>query len=115
MATKIKKSRPYTLTELIEYIPNSMVSKTITSKITGTITLVAMDTDETLAERISPFDTFIHVIEGTAEVVISSESSKLQTGQGIIIPAHASNAIKGNGRFKMISIVIKSGYDEALI
>ncbi|MDD2197678.1 MAG: hypothetical protein PHE03_06355 [Bacteroidales bacterium] len=115
LTTGIKKSKPYTLTEIIEYIPNSVVRKTIVSKKTGIISIVAVDTDESLSEKISPFDTFIYVIEGTAEVVISSESSKLQTGQGIIIPAHASNAIKGNGRFKMISIVIKSGYDEALI
>jgi hypothetical protein len=31
--------------------------------------------------------------------------------KGIIIPAHASNFIKPNGRFKMISTVIKSGYE----
>ena len=35
----------------------------------------------------------------------------LAAGEGIIIPAHLSNFIKPNGRFKMISTIIKSGYD----
>lgn len=115
LTTEVKKSRSYILSEIIEYIPNSVVSKTIISKTTGIVSIVAMDADETLAEKISPFDTFIHIIEGTAEVVIHTESSRLQAGEGIIIPAHAPNAIKANGRFKMISVVIKSGYEEALI
>lgn len=113
--TEIKKSRAHILTEIIGYIPNSVVNKTIISKTTGIISIVAMDTDETLAEKISPFDIFIYVIEGIAEVVIDTQSARLQAGQCIIIPAHTSNAIKANGRFKMISVVIKSGYEDAFI
>jgi hypothetical protein len=30
---------------------------------------------------------------------------------GIVIPAHAANYIKPNGRFKMILTLIKSGYE----
>jgi hypothetical protein len=58
-----------------------------------------------------PFDTFAQIIEGKAEIVIDKVSSLLQSGQGIIIPAHASNFIKANGRFKMIQTIIKSGYE----
>ena len=88
-----------------------MVSKTIIRKTTGNISIVAVDTGEALAEKISPFDTFIQIIEGAAEVVIDNQPSLLQTGEGIIIPAHTSNIVKANGRFKMISTVIKSGYE----
>jgi hypothetical protein len=35
----------------------------------------------------------------------------LCTGQSIIIPAHRPNIIKANERFKMISTIIKSGYE----
>jgi hypothetical protein len=35
----------------------------------------------------------------------------LDTGQSIIIPAHTRNIIKANERFKMISTIIKSGYE----
>ena len=107
----IEKSKIHILIEIIEYVPNSVVSKTIIRKTTGNISVVAIDTGEALAEKISPFDTFIQIIEGTAEVVIDDQPNILQTGQGIIIPAHTSNVVKANGRFKMISTVIKSGYE----
>jgi quercetin dioxygenase-like cupin family protein len=111
--TDIEKSSTHILIEIIEYVPNSVVSKTIIRKTTGNISIVAIDIGEALAEKISPFDTYIQVIEGVAEVVIDEKSNILQTGQAIIIPAHASNIVKANERFKMISTVIKSGYEES--
>ncbi len=112
METKeIEKSKIHILIETLEYVPNSVVSKTIIRKITGNISVMAIDTGETLVEKISPFDTFVQIIEGTAEVIIDNQRNMLQTGQGIIIPAHISNIVKANGRFKMISTVIKSGYE----
>ena len=109
--TEIEKSKIHILIEIIEYVPNSVVSKTIIRKTTGNISVVAIDTGEALAEKISPFDTFIQVIEGKAEVVIDDQPNMLQMGQGIIIPAHTSNMVRANGRFKMISTIIKSGYE----
>ena len=109
--TEIEKSKSHILIEIIEYVPNSVVTKTIIRKTTGNISVVAIDTGETLAEKISPFDTFLQIIEGRAEVVIDEKSNVLQTGQAIIIPAHTSNTVKANERFKMISTIIKSGYE----
>ena len=114
-AKEIEKSKIHILIEIIEYVPNSVVSKTIIKKTTGNISVLAIDTGEALAEKISPFDTFIQVIEGKAEVVIDNQPNMLQTGQGIIIPAHTSNVVKANGRFKMISTIIKSGYEGSTI
>ncbi len=113
--TEIEKSKTHILIEIIEYVPNSVVSKTIIRKTTGNISVVAIDTGETLAEKISPFDTFLQIIEGKAEIVIDEKPNILQTGQGIIIPAHISNTVKANERFKMISTVIKSGYEGSTI
>jgi len=110
-STEIEKSKTHILIEIIEYVPNSIVSKTIIQKSTGNISVVAIDTGEALAEKISPFDTFIQIIEGAAEIVIDEKANLLQTGQSIIIPAHASNTFKANERFKMISTIIKSGYE----
>lgn len=110
--TEIEKSKTHILIEIIDYVPNSVVIKTIIKKITGNVSVLAIDTGEALAEKISPFDTFIQVIEGQAEVVIDEKSSILQAGEAIIIPAHTSNNVKANNeRFKMISTIIKSGYE----
>jgi len=109
--TELEKSKAHIIVEIIEYMANSVVSKTIIRKSTGNISVMSFDSGEGLTEKISPFDTFVQIIEGHAEIVIDKLTHLLESGQGIIIPAHASNFIKPNGRFKMISTVIKSGYE----
>jgi mannose-6-phosphate isomerase-like protein (cupin superfamily) len=47
-----------------------------------------------------------------AEVVINEKNYLLRTGDGIVIPAHAPHCFNANVQFKMISTVIKSGYEE---
>ncbi len=110
-----EKGKTFTVVEIIEYIPNSVVIKTIIKKTTGNVTASSFDMGEALTEKISPFDTFIQVIDGEAEIVIDDESHVLKTGQSIIIPAHLRSIVKANVRFKMISTVIKSGYEEITI
>jgi quercetin dioxygenase-like cupin family protein len=109
------KSLGFIIVEIVEYIPQSVVIKTIIKKTTGNVTVSSVDTGEALARIVSPFDTFIQVIDGKAEVVIDDRSHMLDTGQAIIIPAHSRNVIKSNVRFKIISTVIKSGYEEITI
>jgi quercetin dioxygenase-like cupin family protein len=110
--SEMEKGKVLIVVEIIEYVPNSVLIKTIIKKTTGNVSAVSFDSGEIMTEKISPFDTFIQVIDGKAEIVIDSHSYILETGQSIIIPAHSPNIIKANERFKMISTVIKSGYDE---
>jgi quercetin dioxygenase-like cupin family protein len=107
----VEKSKVFINVEIIEYVPNAVVIKTIIKKTTGNVTAVSFDSGEILTEKTSPFDTFIQIIEGRAEILIEDHSQTLETGQSIIIPAHSKNAIKANERFKMISTIIKSGYE----
>jgi len=109
--SELEKSKSHIIVEIIEYMANSVVIKTIIKKSTGNISIMSFDSGEGLTEKTSPFDTFVQIIEGRAEIVIDKESNLLESGQGIIIPAHSPNFIKPNGRFKMISTIIKSGYE----
>jgi quercetin dioxygenase-like cupin family protein len=108
----LEKSKAHIIVEIIEYVPSAVVSKTIIKKSTGNITVSSFDAGEELAEKISPFDTYIQVIDGVAEVVINHKKYKLKLGEGIIIPAHATHCVNANEQFKMISTIIKSGYEE---
>jgi quercetin dioxygenase-like cupin family protein len=110
-STELEKSISHIIVEIIEYVQNSVVIKTIIKKSTGNISVMSFDRGEGLTEKTSPFDTFAQIIEGKAEIVIDKKSNFLKSGQGIIIPAHAPNFIKPNGRFKMIMTIIKSGYE----
>jgi quercetin dioxygenase-like cupin family protein len=109
--SELKKSTTHNLKEIIEYVPNSVVTRTILRKTTGKVSMIAVASGKTIVGKLSPFDNFIQVIEGTVEIVIDEKSSILKTGEGIIIPAHTSNNIKAKERFKMISTIIKSGYE----
>jgi quercetin dioxygenase-like cupin family protein len=109
---EFEKSKAFSVVEIIEYVPNSVVIKTIIRKTTGNVSAVSFDSGESLAGRISPFDTFIQVIEGKAEIVIDNKTNTLATGESIIIPANSHNTIKANERFKMLSTIIKSGKEE---
>ena len=108
---EIEKSKTHITVEIIEYVHNSVVIKTILKKSTGNISVMSFDSGEGLMERTTPFDTFAQIIDGKAEIVISGVSNLLMTGESIVIPAHAPNFVKPNGRFKMILTVIKSGYE----
>ena len=109
--SELEKSKAHIIVEIIEYMTNSVVIKTIIKKSTGNVSVMSFHSGEGLTEKTSPFDTFVQIIEGKAEIVIDKESNLLASGQGIIIPAHSPNFIKPNGRFKMISTIIKSGYE----
>ncbi len=109
--SEFEKPKAFLFTDTIEYVLHSIVTRTIIKKLTGNISASSFDSGEILTSKISPFRTLIQVIEGKAEIVIDNISNLLETGQSIIIPAHSSNTIKANVRFKMLSTIIKSGYE----
>ena len=109
---EIEKGKAHIIVELIEYEHNEVVSKSIMKKITGSINAMSFDTGEGLNEKIAPFDTYLQIIDGSAIIVVDGKSSKLEIGQGILIPAHVSSHVEPNGRFKLLLTVIKSGYED---
>lgn len=109
---EIEKSKSHIIVQIIEYIPNAILSRTLIKKITGNITISSLDAGEELAEKISPFDTYIQIIDGTAELFIDNKKYNLNLGDGIVIPAHAKHNFTATQQFKMLSTVIKSGYED---
>jgi quercetin dioxygenase-like cupin family protein len=110
--SELEKSKIHIVVEIIEYMANAIVSKTIIKKTTGNVTVSSFDAGEELDEKISPFDTYIQIIDGVAELTINNKKYKLNLGEGIIIPAHSKHHFNANVQFKMIATVIKSGYEE---
>lgn len=111
-STELEKSKAHIVVEIIEYVPNAVVSKTIIKKTTGNITVSSFDAGEELAEKTSPFDTYIQIIDGAAELIMNEKKYMLNLGDGIVISAHSKHKFNANEQFKMISTVIKSGYED---
>jgi quercetin dioxygenase-like cupin family protein len=109
---EIEKAKAHIIVEIIKYIPNAVLSKTIIKRVTGNITASALDAGEELAEKTSPFDNYIQIIHGVAELIINDVKYILSIGDGIIIPAHSTLGFTANERFKMISTIIKNGYED---
>lgn len=109
---ELEKSISLIIIEIIEYVPNAVVSKTIIKKTTGNITAMSFAEGEELGLKTSPFDTFVQIIDGSAEVIIDKKIHNLKLGTGIIIPAHSPHCFNANEQFKMISTIIKSGYED---
>lgn len=110
-SSELEKTKIHIVVEIIEYVPNAVVSRTIIKKTTGNITVSSFDTGEELEEKTSPFDIYVQIIDGSADVTINKNKFQLKSGNGIVIPAHSPHCFNANEQFKMISTVIKSGYE----
>lgn len=108
---EVEKGIPHIIVEIIEYVPNAVVSKTIIKKTTGNVTVSSLDAGEELGEKTLAFDNYIQIIDGAAELSINNKSYKLRLGEGITIPAHAKHCFNAAQQFKMISTIIKSGFE----
>jgi quercetin dioxygenase-like cupin family protein len=109
---ELEKSEAHIIADILNYIPNTVVTKTIMRKATGNVTVSSFDAGEEWPEKTSAFDIYIQIIDGVAEVSINDKKYELSLGDGIVIPAHARNRFNAIKQFKMISTVIKSGYEE---
>lgn len=98
--------------DLIDFVSDSVAIKTILNKRTGSVSIASLDVGVVLAARNSPFENMIQVIYGVAEVMIDEQTIQVRTGQAVIIPAHSTYIVKAHEQFKMLSTVIKSGYED---
>lgn len=96
------------LNELLKYQPGAVVSKVLLKKSSGNITLFAFDKGEGLSEHTAPFDAFVQIIEGEAEIMISGKQNLLHGGEAIVMPAGQPHSLKAIAAFKMILVMIKS-------
>lgn len=95
------------LADLADYQPDSIVSRTIIDKTTGTVTFFAFDKGQALSEHTTPFDALVYVIDGEVEIVIAGKALRLEAGQIVIMPADQPHAVKALERFKMTLTMIR--------
>jgi len=93
---------------LVHYQSNSVVSRTIIERNTGTVTLFAFDQGQALSEHIAPFDALVQIIDGEAVITIDGHSINVKSGEVTIMPANRPHALKANTKFKMMLVMIRS-------
>jgi quercetin dioxygenase-like cupin family protein len=96
------------LDSLVDYQDGAVVSKELIRKEKGSLTLFAFDQGQGLSQHTAPFDAFVYILAGRAEITISGKLHNLKAGQSIIMPANQPHALKAAKRFKMLLVMIKA-------
>lgn len=94
--------------ELVAYQPGSVVSRTLIDRKIGTITLFSFDAGQGLSEHTAPYDAFVQIVDGTAEVTIAGVPQNVAAGEFIIMPANIPHSLKAVERFKMMLVMIRA-------
>jgi quercetin dioxygenase-like cupin family protein len=96
------------LNNLVVYQEGSVVSRTLVDKKAGTITLFAFAKGQGLSEHTAPFDAFVYIIDGEAEIIIDGNVNKVGTGEMLIMPANKTHALKAIQPFKMMLVMVRA-------
>jgi len=96
------------LADLAAYGPGAVVSRTLHKGPTGTLTLFAFDAGQELSEHTAPFDAWVQVIEGAADLTIGGETVRAEAGQIVKMPAGIPHAVKAPAPFKMLLTMFRS-------
>ena len=97
-----------TMSDLVAYSPGSVVSKTLIDKKVGTVTLFSFDAGQGLSEHTVPYDAFVQIVDGEAEVTIEDAVHVVSAGQLIIMPANKPHSLKAAKPFKMLLVMIRA-------
>jgi quercetin dioxygenase-like cupin family protein len=97
-----------TMSDLVSYQEDSVVSKTLIDKKIGTVTLFSFGAGQGLSEHTAPFDAFVQVVDGEADVIINGDKQTVTAGQMIIMPANIPHELKAVKPFKMLLVMIRA-------
>ena len=98
---------PFDLARLTDYQNGSVVSRTLLQEETGTLTVFAFDEGQALSEHTVPFNAFIEVLDGEAEITVGGKPSRVTAGQIILMPGGIPHRVRAVKKFKMMLIMFK--------
>ena len=96
------------LASLAQYQADSIVSRTLINKASGTVTLFAFAQGQSLSEHTAPYDALVQILDGRAEIKIAADTFVVEQGQAIILPANQPHALNAVEKFKMLLTMIRS-------
>lgn len=96
------------LASLVQPQPGAVVSRTLIDKQIGTLTLFAFDDGQGLSEHTAPYDAFVQIVDGAADITIGDTVHRVAAGEMIIMPANVPHALRAAGPFKMLLVMIRA-------
>lgn len=104
---ELPPAKAVSLKGLLDYVPGSIVSRTLAKNKRSSITLFAFDQGQALSEHSAPFDAFVSVLDGKCEVVIGGKPIRVAEGQTVVMPANVPHAVNATNQFKMLLIMLR--------
>jgi len=99
---------PAPLQSLIDYQPDSVVSRVLLKSPAGTVTLFAFDEGQGLSEHTAPFDALVQVLDGTAAITVGGVSHGVTAGHVIRLPGGVPHAVEATTSFRMLLTMIRA-------
>ena len=105
---ELAPAKAVALAGLVDYVAGSVVSRSLVKRPTGTITLFAFDAGQGLSEHQTPYDAFVHVVDGLGTLRIGGQDVVARAGETVVMPANVPHAVHATERFKMLLVMIRS-------
>lgn len=99
---------PQKLIDMTNYQQGSVVSRTLLQDDSGTLTVFSFDEGQALSEHTVPFNAFIQVLDGQAEITIGGEPCLVNAGEIVLMPGGISHRVRAVKRFKMLLTMFKT-------
>lgn len=96
------------LAQLINYQEDSVVSRTLVNRPSGTVTLFAFGKGQGLSEHTAPYDALVYMVDGQADITIAGKTVRAGTGDIVLMPAQQPHALQAVTEFKMMLTMIRS-------
>lgn len=104
---EVPAAEALSLAGLVDYGPGAVVSRTLRKSKIGTLTVFAFDEGQELSEHTAPFDAWVQVLEGEAELTVGGETVPARAGEIVLMPADIPHAVTARGRFKMLLMMFR--------
>lgn len=92
----------FELADQVEYVSDTVVSKTLVQNDAVSITLFAFGKGEEIATHNSMGDALVNCLAGEGQITIDGTPYELKPGRAIVIPAGAPHSLWANDNFKMM-------------
>jgi len=109
-ATKltIAGADPQGLVGMTDYQEGAVVSRTLLQNDSGTLTVFSFDEGQALSEHTVPFNAFIQVLDGQAEITIGEKPCLVSAGEIVLMPGGVPHKVKAVQPFKMLLTMFKT-------
>jgi quercetin dioxygenase-like cupin family protein len=102
-------AEPAELVTLTGYQEGAIVSRTLLQDETGTLTVFSFDKGQGLSEHTVPFNAFVQILDGEAEITIGGKPVRVKTGEIVLMPGGVSHQVQAVERFRMLLTLFRTG------